>query len=274
MGGQAVTQLDEAKLVAYLFDSHLGFGKMVDKLARKARTRIAALRRLKPMLDSDNLKTMYTMFIRSILEYGSLVYMGAAQSHLDKLDRVQQSAEKIGGFKVESLQSRREAATISLAFDLLNGSSHPTLLKYKHELIEPLKLTKKRTRYSVAAGTQLKSKSKTNSLDSFKRSYLGSMHKIWAKLPHSLISEGQSSSWKKVKKRAKGFLTGNWSPQDEPNTRLKKKANTKNDTHSTKLNNELNTQTDWNLIRMDMRNSGISPNANTRSINSINVTCK
>ena len=37
------------------------------------------------------------------------------------------------------------------------------------------------------------------SLDSFKRSYLGSMHKIWAKLPQTLISEGQSSSWKKVK---------------------------------------------------------------------------
>ena len=170
MGGAAVEQLDEAKLVGYLFDSQFGFGKMVDKIARKARTRIAALRRLKPMLDSDNLQMMYTMFIRSILEYGSLVYMGAAQSHLDKLDRVQQSAEKIGGFKVESLQSRREAAAVSLAFDLLDGSTHSSLLQYKHTLIEPLKLTKKRTRYSTAAGVQLKSNSKTNSLDSFKRS--------------------------------------------------------------------------------------------------------
>ena len=210
------------------------------------------------MLDSVNLQMMYTMFIRSILEYGSLVYMGAAQSHLDKLDRVQKSAEKFGGFKVESLQSRREAAAVSLAFDLLDGTAHSSLLQYKHTLIEPLKLTKKRTRYSVTAGVQLKSKSKTNSLDSFKHSYLGSMHKIWAKLPQTLISEGLSSSWKKVKKRAKGFLTGKWSPQDEPNARLKKKANTKNNTCSTKLNNELNIQTDWNLIRMDMKEQGIS----------------
>ena len=49
----------------------------------------------KHMLDESNLHLMYTMFIRPILEYGSLVYMGAAQSHLDKLDRVQDSAMKM-----------------------------------------------------------------------------------------------------------------------------------------------------------------------------------
>ena len=64
MDGIAVAQLDEAKLVGYTFDSKLGFVKMVDKIARKARTRIAALRRLKPMLDSSNLQMMYTMFIK------------------------------------------------------------------------------------------------------------------------------------------------------------------------------------------------------------------
>jgi hypothetical protein len=218
---------------------------------------------------------MYTMFIRSVLEYGSLVYMGAAQSHLDKLDRVQKSAEKIGGFKVESLQSRREAAAVSLAFDLLDDSSpcssHSSLLQYKHTLIEPLKLTKKRTRSSIATGTQLKSKSKTGSLDSFKHIY---MHKIWAKLPQSLISEGQSSSWQKVKKRAKRFLTGKWTPQDRDNAPIKKKANKTKDTYNIKLIKELNTQTDWDLIRRDMKYQGISLDADSKSIHSINVTCK
>ena len=159
---------------------------MMDKIARKARTRIAALRRLKPMLDSSNLQMMHTMLllimmlIRSILEHGSLVYMGAARSHLDKLDRVQRSAEKNGGFKVESLQSRRGAVNCCnvVGLQLTCWTVLHTLACYstKHTLIEPLKLTKKRTRSSIAAGTQLKSKSKTGSLDSFKHSYLGSMH--------------------------------------------------------------------------------------------------
>ena len=36
--------------------------------------------------------------------------MGAAQTYLDKLDRVQDTAQKIGHFQVEDLQCRREAA--------------------------------------------------------------------------------------------------------------------------------------------------------------------
>jgi hypothetical protein len=33
-----------------------------------------------PMLDAENMKTMYIAFIRSVLEYGSVQYMGAAHS--------------------------------------------------------------------------------------------------------------------------------------------------------------------------------------------------
>lgn len=67
MGGLQVEQVSEVKLVGFLFDSKLTFSSMIDKLARKARTRVASLRRLKPMLDNENLKL--TMFVRSILEY-------------------------------------------------------------------------------------------------------------------------------------------------------------------------------------------------------------
>ena len=31
---------------------------------------------------------MYTMFVRSTMEYGSVAFMGAATTHLQKLDRV------------------------------------------------------------------------------------------------------------------------------------------------------------------------------------------
>ena len=92
MDGAQVERVDEVKLVGFLFDTKLTFSSMIDKLAKKARCRLGALRRLKPVLDQANLMQMYIMFIRSIMEYGSLVYMGAAKSHLDKLDRVQESA--------------------------------------------------------------------------------------------------------------------------------------------------------------------------------------
>ena len=40
--------------------------------------------------------------------------MVAAPTHLQKLDRIQAAAERLGNFKVESLQSRRDASLIGL----------------------------------------------------------------------------------------------------------------------------------------------------------------
>ena len=53
MDGVQVERASEAKLVGSVCDEKLTFGTMIDKLARKARLRIAALRRLKPMLDTS-----------------------------------------------------------------------------------------------------------------------------------------------------------------------------------------------------------------------------
>ena len=203
MEGQQVKRVDEVKLVGDLFDSKLTMSSMVGALAKKARSRVGALRRLKPMLDSSNLQLMYTMFVRSVMEYGNLVYMGAAKSHLEKLDRVQDSAMKLGGFTVESLQSRREAAAIDFALGLLSGGGYGELKSYKPTTMQPLSLTRKRTRYAIGAGTQLKSNTKTTSLEAYKQSYLGSIHKIWAKLPQSLVNEGEEKSWQSIRGRAK-----------------------------------------------------------------------
>ena len=55
---------------------------------------------------------MATIWLQlELLEYGIVVYMGAADSHLDKLDRIQRSGEKIGEFTVEPLKCRREATS-------------------------------------------------------------------------------------------------------------------------------------------------------------------
>ena len=39
-------------------------------------------------------------FVRSGMEYGNMLYMGAADTHLEKLDRIQRSAQVMGGFEV------------------------------------------------------------------------------------------------------------------------------------------------------------------------------
>ena len=146
MGGKAVKVVEEMRLVGFWFDSKLTFGGMVARTAKKARCRAGALKRLKPVLDSANLKTVYTSFVRSVMEFGSLTYMGAASSHLEKLDRIQESVANSCGFKIESLESRREAAATSMACKMLDGKARGDLNSFTPQFGEPLTLTKKRTR--------------------------------------------------------------------------------------------------------------------------------
>ena len=94
------------KLVGFTIDSVLSWGPMIDRIASKARARLGALARLKYYLDSNTMEMMYVMFIRSIMEYGCVAWMGAASSHLHKLDIIQLRAEKIGGFTTEPLSCR------------------------------------------------------------------------------------------------------------------------------------------------------------------------
>ena len=85
---------------------------------------------------------------------------------------------RLGGFTIESLQSRREAAAVDVALGLLSGGVYGEPKSYKPTKMQPSSLTRKRTRYTIEAGTQLKSNTKVSSLDTYKHTYLGSIHKI------------------------------------------------------------------------------------------------
>ena len=74
--------------------------------------------------------TMYSAFVRTILEYGS-----TTPTHLSKLDRVQATMERIGGFKAEPLAARREAALIALTLKQLDGDCRELLREYAPVLV-------------------------------------------------------------------------------------------------------------------------------------------
>ena len=102
--GFNIPLLPHIKLMGFTVDSRLRWGPMIHRIAKKARSRIGALQRIGHHLDSRNMELMYISFIRSIMEFGSVAWMGAAQSHPDKLDCVQHSAQKIGGFSSQLFQ--------------------------------------------------------------------------------------------------------------------------------------------------------------------------
>ena len=205
--GFPVEQVKDSKVVGYVLDSKLRWGKMIEMLARKAKGRIAALQRVKHLLSSNNLRPVYTMFIRSIMEYGSVAWCGVAVSHLQKLDRIQDRAKRIGGFEVDSLAAKREAAVLSFDLKLMNGDARGVLKQHVPELHEPLRLTKKRTR-QVLDGKQLTSRVRTNSLVVYRRGFHGVVPSIWKKVTQEIISVGYNKGWLKIKKRCADWLLG------------------------------------------------------------------
>jgi hypothetical protein len=205
--GEELSVVDETTLVGLKIDEKMKWGPMVKKLATKARQRLGALSRVRHLLDSDNLKTIYLMFIRSIMEYNSTSWMGAAPSHLAKLDRVQASAEKLGRFTVESLESRREAAALSISLKMLDRQARGELQTFKPTLCEPLRLCKKRTR-NCLEGTQVKRKTNSKSLDVYKRGFFGTLPGIWSRIPREIITRGERRGWLKIKTACTKFLTG------------------------------------------------------------------
>ena len=75
------------------------------------------------MLDDKSIMRAYKAFVRSKIEFGSLAYWGAAESHLKKLDRIQESAVALlrSPLLPPSLESRREQAAIGFTCKLLDG---------------------------------------------------------------------------------------------------------------------------------------------------------
>ena len=165
--------------------------------------------------------------------------MGAAPSHLLKLDRSQASAEKIGGFTAEPLQARREAAwaaAVSLAVKMLDGRARGELATFKPILCEPLRLCKKRTRQSLE-GIQVVRKVRSKSLDVYKRGFFGVLPVGWSRIPTDIVQRGQCKGWLKIKSACTKFLTGKETPK---HPKKRKAENQAESTYSTKLNNELN----------------------------------
>lgn len=209
MGGHDVEQVTELKITGFVFDSKLLWGSHIDAVVKKARQRIGALRNLVPYMDSGNLKAMYTTFIRSIIEYGSVLYMGAKDVHLNKLDAIQRSAQELGGFEVESLESRRKAAAISLALKLLDGKCKPGLQKFAPEFIDGHHVDHDHDTQHKLHGMQIKPvkpQTKLHPLDLFRRSFFGRLPQIWSELPQELIKQGNKKSWGRIETKCKQFF--------------------------------------------------------------------
>ncbi|CAM9793155.1 unnamed protein product, partial [Heterosigma akashiwo] len=80
------------EIIGLTIDPRGNWSQHIQAIASDARKHLGAIRRMSHMLDDNSIMRAYKAFVRSKIEYGSLAYWGAAESHLKKLDRTQESA--------------------------------------------------------------------------------------------------------------------------------------------------------------------------------------
>ena len=68
---------------------------MIDSLVRRCKQRLGCLRRVSEYLGSEGLILAYQAFVHPVVEYGSVLMMGASATQLSKLDRMQHLAEQL-----------------------------------------------------------------------------------------------------------------------------------------------------------------------------------
>ena len=135
-GGVIVEEKEQLEALDYTIDHPRdNWFLHAEAVAKEARKRLGAVRRIAHMLD-DRAKMMANKaFVRTKIEYGNLIYWGAAEDYLEKLDdRVQSSAVSStmladsSAFFIPSLESRRqEAAAVGLTCKLLDGQGRGVL---------------------------------------------------------------------------------------------------------------------------------------------------
>ena len=90
-------------MLGFITDKNLTFAPQTKNLANRARQRLGFLRRASKFLHGKGRATVYKAFVRPRLEYGSLAWMGAAQTNLKRLVRVQEAAALIIGAEADTL---------------------------------------------------------------------------------------------------------------------------------------------------------------------------
>ena len=119
MDDTIIPKVHSIKVLGFTFDSLLTWEPHITDILSRARQRAGQLYRCHSLLTNQGMTNIYKSWICPILEYGSILYSGAAATHLNRLDYLQSRIEQTCSFVFHPLLSRRNAAIVGLVCCLL-----------------------------------------------------------------------------------------------------------------------------------------------------------
>ena len=190
-GGETVPEDSQLKLLGVVFDPKLSFKDHIRNTAARANQRLFFFRKACKVLDHKGRVTVYKGFIRPVLEYCPLAWMGAAPTHLGRLDRVQHRAMHMAGpgTLLPSLALRRTVAALCYLYKLQYITGPKQLTKLVPPPA-PACAMPQRTRLQTAVRHryQLADTLPVNAPNSLRRSFPYCVLSMWNNLPPDLVS--------------------------------------------------------------------------------------
>ena len=123
--GKVLPLQTSINMLGVQFDNHLTFTDHVKEIAAKCGRKLACIRRIAHLLDSNGCSVLYNSQVRSVMEYSPLVWSSCPPSHLRLLDRVQERARRLVEYKRQNvdppiffqpLQHRRDVSGLCVFF--------------------------------------------------------------------------------------------------------------------------------------------------------------
>lgn len=140
MNGTLIQKVEQVTDLGVILDPQLNFNLHIDHLVSKASKMLGFIKRsTKDFQDSFAIKTLYTVYVRSVLEPACLVWSPFYKIHCARIERVQNNATRFilrnqYGYSdmpssnarndllsIDSLQNRRTMLEVMFISDLLGG---------------------------------------------------------------------------------------------------------------------------------------------------------
>ena len=158
-----VKEVQMHKHLGVIIQSNLKWNNHLDSIISKSSRRVDILRGLRFKLDRKSLETLYTAYVRPILEYASSVWSNCTAAQKQELENVQLSAMRAitGGIRgtssaklytetnFESTYDRRERSNLVIFYKIYHGLTP----LYLRNLLPPR--IRETTHYSLRSGNNL-----------------------------------------------------------------------------------------------------------------------
>ena len=153
--------------------------------------------------------TLYKSWIRLILEYGNILYSGAANTHLCRLNNLRSHIERTFSVTFQPLLQRRHATIMGLVCRLLAGEGRGNLSTYYPQLCGTPILRRSHGLHTYDPAEHLRFVNLCNfkTLDRFKCCWLVTATDIWNGLPADMILWGEVSGWCAVLKDIQCYIS-------------------------------------------------------------------